>query len=257
MHPLVNIGIDAARQAGRIILRALDRLETVKISEKGPNDFVTEIDKAAESAIIDTIHQAYPKHGILAEESGETKGNEYTWIIDPLDGTFNFIHGYPQFCVSIAVQKEGQLAHAIIYDPLRNELFTASHGSGAYLNNRRLRVSTKATLEGGIFGTGPALNTEQLKRFIEFFKHLQPDSARTRHSGCAALDLAYVAAGRLDAYWENNLKPWDLAAGILLVQEAGGLSSDINSDKSPLETGEILASNFKLFEVLKKIITEN
>ena len=254
MHPLINIAIRAARRAGDIINQALPRLDRLVISEKGVNDFVTDIDQKAEMAIIDTIRQVYPNHGIIAEESGEQKGKECTWIIDPLDGTTNFMHGFPHFSVSIAVRCKDVLEHAVIYDPNRSELFTASRGSGAQLNNRRIRVSPKKPFSQALLGTGfPFKNKALLTEYLAHFEKLFEQCAGIRRCGSAALDLAYVAAGRLDGFWEYGLKPWDIAAGTLLVKEAGGLVSDFNGGETYLTTGNIVAASPKL---LKGLIQE-
>ncbi len=224
MHPLVNIAVGAARRAGELIVRNLDRVGGVTASEKSRNDFVTEIDYAAEQLVIESIHKAYPDHGILAEESGRQGGDEYVWIIDPLDGTTNFLHGFPQFAVSIACQHRGRLEAAVIFDPLRSEMFTAARGAGAQLEGRRLRVSTQRTLDGALIGTGfpYRANTRWLKPYLAMLELVMGRAAGIRRPGSAALDLAYVAAGRLDGFWELGLEPWDTAAGILMITEAGG-----------------------------------
>lgn len=251
MHPLLNIAIRAARQAGNIIARAVDKLDRLTITTKSDNDFVSEIDHRAEQAIIETIHKAYPEHGILAEESGEHTGDEYLWIIDPLDGTTNFLHGFPQFAVSIAVQHKGRLEQAVVYDPMRQELFCASRGQGALLNDRRIRVSKRAGLEGALLGTGfPFKQQQLLDTYLDMFKALFPMTAGIRRPGSAALDLAYTAAGRLDGFWEIGLKPWDMAAGTLLIQEAGGLSGDFSGGSEHMQTGNIVAGNPRIFKAI-------
>ena len=224
MHPLVNIAVGAARRAGELIVRNLDRAGGVTVSEKSRNDFVTEIDRAAEQLVIETIHKAYPDHGILAEESGRQGGDEYVWIIDPLDGTTNFLHGFPQFAVSIACQHRGRVEAGVIFDPLRSEFFTASRGAGAQLENRRLRVSAQRAIEGSLIGTGFPYrsNTRWLKPYLAMLEQVMQRAAGVRRPGSAALDLAYVAAGRLDGFWELGLAPWDTAAGNLMITEAGG-----------------------------------
>ena len=227
---MLNVAIKAARAAGAIINRAALDVESVRVSQKQSNDFVTEVDQASENAIIDTLLTAYPDHGILAEESGSTRGNpdaEAIWIIDPLDGTTNFIHGFPQYAVSIALQQRGQITQAVIYDPTRNELFTASKGSGAFLNDKRIRVSKRDKLANGLIGTGfPYSDLTHMDEYLAMFRAMSEKSAGLRRPGSAALDLAYVASGRFDGFWERQLKPWDLATGVLLVSEAGGLITD-------------------------------
>lgn len=253
IHPLLNIAIRAARRAGEIITRAMDRIDRVSISTKAERDFVTNIDIAAEKAIIETIEMAYPKHGVLAEESGRKKGQEYTWIIDPLDGTTNFIHRFPHFAVSIAIQNQHtqQIEHSLVYDPVRDELFTTSRGTGAQLNGHRIRVSGQKNLEQALVSTGfPVKKLYRLEDYLRTLQGVFGSVSDVRKSGSAALDLAYVAAGRVDGYWEMGLKPWDIAAGALLVQEAGGLVSDLNSNPKYLESGDILAANSYLFKML-------
>lgn len=258
MHPALNIAIKAARRAGQIINRASNDLDLVKVATKQPNDYVTEVDKAAEAAIIETLREAYPNYGILAEESGETAGKgdaEYQWIIDPLDGTTNFIHGLPQYAVSIALAKGGVVEQAVVFDPNRNELFTASKGAGAFLNERRIRVSRRIKLQDALIGTGfPYRMFDKIDLYLAIFKELAEKSAGQRRPGAASLDLAYVACGRYDGFWEFGLSPWDMAAGSLLISEAGGLVSDLRGDASYLETGNIIAGTPKVFAPLLKII---
>ena len=249
MHPMLNIAVRAARKAGNIIARSVDRIDTLTVDEKSDNDFVTEIDRQAEHSIIQTIHKAYPDHAILAEESGSQSGNEYEWVIDPLDGTTNFVHGFPQFAVSIAVRKQGRLEQAVVYDPMRQELFTASRGNGATLNDRRIRVTNRADLTGALIGTGfPFKQQQHLDTYLATFKALFPMTAGLRRAGSAALDLAYVAAGRLDGFWEIGLSEWDIAAGVLMIQEAGGLVSDFSGGNEFMSTGNLIAANPKVFK---------
>lgn len=224
MHPLVNIAIGAARRAGELIVRNLDRAGGVTVSEKDRNDFVTEIDHLAEQQLIAAIHKAYPDHGILAEESGRQGGDEYLWIIDPLDGTTNFLHGFPQFAVSVACQHRGRLEAGVVFDPLRGELFTAARGAGAQLDGRRLRVSRQRSLDGALIGTGfpYRANMQWLQSYLAMLEPVMTRAAGVRRPGSAALDLCYVAAGRLDGFWELGLAAWDTAAGTLLITEAGG-----------------------------------
>ncbi|CAM4377417.1 MAG: Inositol-1-monophosphatase [Legionellaceae bacterium] len=258
MHPMLNIAIAASRNAGKIILQAVDRLDSISVTQKKGHDLVTEVDIKAERAIIQTIQKAYPNHGILAEESGKTNGNDYTWIIDPLDGTTNFIHGFPHFCVSIALAYKNKLEQAVIYDPIRQELFTASRGNGAQLNNRRIRVSTRKNLTGALIGTGfPFKDPQYLASYLKTFHAFSIPSAGIRRAGSAALDLAYVAAGRLDGFWEFNLNPWDLAAGSLLIKEAGGLVSNFEGVEIDFQTSNIVAGNGKVFKEMLQTISKS
>ncbi len=253
MHPLLNIAVKAARRAGAIINRAaLDRTQ-LEIRAKRANDFVTQVDKSAEAAIIDIIRQAYPDHAILAEESGDLPVHkaEYRWVIDPLDGTTNFIHGFPQYCVSIAIQHRGATAHGVVYDPAKNELFTASKGGGAFLDDRRMRVTKCAQLKDALVGTGfPFKEMSRLDWYFKQLREVMQHSAGVRRAGAAALDLAYVAAGRMDAFWEMGLAPWDMAAGALMIQEAGGLVGNFSGDAGYLESGDIAAASPKVFPQL-------
>jgi len=252
MHPMLNIAVRAARKAGSIINRAALGGEGLKIRAKQANDFVTQVDQQAEEAIMGIVRNSYPEHGFHAEESGRTEGKgEYVWIIDPLDGTTNFIHGFPQYCVSIGVQHRGSLAHAVVYDPLKNELFTASKGRGAFLNDRRIRVSKCLRLEDALVGTGfPFREITRIDLYVRQLKNLMTGSSGVRRAGAAALDLAYVACGRLDAFWELGLSPWDMAAGALLIQEAGGLVGDLEGEANYLERGEIASATPKVFPQL-------
>lgn len=257
MHPIINIATRAARKAGDVIVRSLDRLDRIDVAAKGHNDFVSEVDHRAESEIIKIIHKAYPAHAVLAEESGARGKNEYLWIIDPLDGTTNFLHGFPQFAVSIGVQYRDRLEHAVVYDPMRQELFSASRGAGAQLNDRRIRVSKTKTLEAALLGTGfPFREHRYLKVYLEIFEQLLRRTAGLRRPGSAALDLAYVAAGRLDGFWEFNLNPWDVAAGALLIQEAGGIISDVRGDPDFMSTGNVAAGNPRVHQALLDVIRD-
>jgi len=254
MHPLLNVAIKAVRRAGSIINRASLEGPAIEVHSKRANDFVTQVDHAAEEAIIDIVRRAYPDHTILAEESGESassKQSEYRWIIDPLDGTTNFIHGFPQYCVSIGIEHRGALAHAVVYDPGRNELFTASKGRGAFLNERRIRVSRCLNLKDALVGTGfPYRELARLDDYIGQMRRVILRTAGVRRAGAAALDLAYVAAGRMDAFWEMGLAPWDMAAGALLVSEAGGLVGDFGGEPGFMESGDITAATPKLYSQL-------
>jgi myo-inositol-1(or 4)-monophosphatase len=254
---MLNIAVRAARNAGDIIVRHLNRIDHLTIASKERNDFVSEADRQAEAEIIAVIRKAYPGHGILAEESGSQRGDndEFQWIIDPLDGTTNFLHGFPQFAVSIALKHKGRLEQAVVYDPLRQELFTASRGSGAFLDNRRIRVSRQTALTGALLGTGfPYKNQQHLDAYLNMFRALIVDTAGIRRPGSAALDLAYVAAGRLDGFWEIGLNAWDMAAGVLLIHEAGGLVGDLAGGHSYLENGNIVAATPKLFPAMLREI---
>jgi myo-inositol-1(or 4)-monophosphatase len=252
MHPMLNIAVRAARRAGSIINRAALDGSPLEIQAKRVNDFVTKVDRAAEEAIIEIVRKAYPDHAVLAEESGASEGGaEYQWIIDPLDGTTNFIHGFPQYCVSIAVRHRDALAHGVIYDPVKNELFTASKGRGAFLNDRRIRVSKCLRLADALVGTGfPFREIDRINIYVQQMRNLMAKSAGMRRAGAAALDLAYVACGRLDAFWELGLSPWDMAAGALMIQEAGGLVGDLHGEDRFMESGEIACATPKIFPTL-------
>jgi myo-inositol-1(or 4)-monophosphatase len=257
---MLNIAVRAARRAGSIITRSLDQIDRLDVTTKSPNDFVSDVDRQAEQAIIEVLQDAYPQHNILAEENGlipaRKDGDEdYQWIIDPLDGTTNFLHGFPQFAVSIGLRHKGRLEQAVVYDPLRQELFTASRGGGAQLNDRRLRVSNRKGLDGALLGTGfPFKQQQHLDAYLATFKALFPLTAGIRRPGSAALDLAYVAAGRLDGFWEIGLNPWDMAAGALLVQEAGGLVSDFSGGNDFMTSGNLVAGNPKVFKAVLQAI---
>jgi myo-inositol-1(or 4)-monophosphatase len=252
MHPMLNIAVKAARRAGALINRAA--LEGgLEVRAKNRNDFVTQVDKAAEQAIIDVIRRAYPEHAFLAEESGVSAGArpEFQWVIDPLDGTTNYIHGFPQYCVSIALEHKGVLTQAVVYDPAKNELFTASRGRGAFVDDRRMRVSKCVQLADALVGTGfPFKELERIDLYMRQLRTLMGGCAGVRRAGAAALDLAYVAAGRLDAFWEMGLSRWDMAAGALLIQEAGGLASDLGGAPGFLDSGDIAAATPKVMPQL-------
>ena len=258
MHPMLNIAVKAARRAGDIIVQASRNLDLLTISKKSRSDYVSEVDGAAEEVIIRILREAYPNHAILAEESGtsgDVQDAEYQWIIDPLDGTTNFLHGLPQYAVSIALKHKGILNKAVVYNPNNNELFTASRGDGAYLNNQRLRVSKRIHLEDCLIGTGiPFRDLTHVEAYLSIFKDIIPRVAGIRRPGSASLDLSYVAAGRYDGFWEIGLAPWDMAAGALIIKEAGGLVGDLEGDDTYLESGQILAGNPKVFSQLLKII---
>ncbi len=255
MHPMLNIAVAAARAAGSLIVRYLDRIDTLNVSTKHMNEFVTEVDREAEAIIIADIRKAYPDHAVLAEESGAAGESAYRWIIDPLDGTTNYVHGFPQFCVSIALEHRGRLEQGVVFDPLRQELFTASRGAGARLDDRRIRVSRRSGLEGALLGTGfPFRGAYDLDTYLQTVRALVPRSAGIRRAGAAALDLAYVAAGRLDGFWEFGLEPWDMAAGVLLIREAGGLVTDADGDEHYMESGNIVTGTPKVLRELIKVI---
>lgn len=239
MHPMLNIAINAAREAGTIMTYAFDRLDQIDVKEKSKNNYVTDIDVAVERRVIEILKKAYPDHSILAEESGETDSSSHQWIIDPIDGTMNFMHGFPHFCISIALMVDGKVEQGVIYDPIRQDLFSATRGRGAQLNNAKIRVSTQHELD---------------KALLASCRRSEISCGAFRCTGSAALDLAYVAAGKLDGYFENNLKIWDMAAGALMVKEAGGFVSDVDGSENYLQSGKIVAANPKLFKSLLKNI---
>ncbi len=259
LHPMLNVAIKAARTAGTIINRAALDVESVRVAAKQTNDFVTEVDKAAEAAIIDTLLTAYPDHGILAEESGEKPGKfggaDHVWIIDPLDGTTNFIHGFPIYCVSIALAVKGRIEQAVVYDPTRNDLFCATRGRGAYLNDRRIRVAKRTILRDSLLSTGfPFRPGDHFKTYMAMLSDVMPLCAGVRRPGSAALDLAYVAAGFSDGFFEMGLSPWDVAAGSLLVTEAGGLVGNFTGEADFLEQKECLAANPRIYGQLVNVV---
>jgi myo-inositol-1(or 4)-monophosphatase len=255
VHALLNIAVRAARAAGEIIVRSLSRLESLDVSSKGRNDFVTDVDRAAEREIISIIRKAYPSHAILAEESGRSGESDTEWIIDPLDGTTNFVHGFPVFAVSIACQHRGRLEHAVVFDPMRQEFFTASRGVGAHLENRRIRVSKQRTLEGALISTGfpYRANRRHADAYLGMMKAVMENTAGIRRPGSAALDLAYVAAGRVDGFWEFELAPWDTAAGSLLIQEAGGRIGTLTGEEYR-QQGNVVAGTPRVYTALLEII---
>ena len=262
MEPMLNVALSAARKAGQIIERAIDRLDKVTVESKSRNDFVTQIDKASEKEIIYQLQKAYPQHKILAEETGlhGDEESEYEWVIDPLDGTTNFIHGIPHFAVSIACLHKKRLTHAVVYDPIKREEFTASRGQGAHLNGRRIRLSNLHSFDGALFGTGIPFSgyaLDHMDGYLKCLHEISKQCAGIRRAGAAALDLAYVAAGRFDGFWELGLKPWDIAAGALLITEAGGLVADFNGGNAFLEKGNVVAANPKLLKLLLPIVQKH
>lgn len=249
MQPLLNIAIRAARRAGDLIVRNVNRVPSLTVRAKSRNDFVSEVDHLAEQDIIETIRRTHPDHGFFAEESGRSGGDEFIWIIDPLDGTTNFLHGFPVFAVSLAVEYRGRLEHAVVYDPLRQELFTASRGDGAQLDGRRIRVSKQSTLEGALIGTGFPYreNARWIDEYLAMLRTIMAKTAGIRRPGAASLDLAYVAAGRIDGFWEIGLSPWDTAAGTLLITEAGGHIGTL-SGGSYTQGGNVIAGTPRVYE---------
>ena len=255
MHPMLNTAVKAARRAGSIINRASRNLDIVAVREKAVNDFVSEVDREAEHAILTTLHEAYPGHAILAEESGAKGSSEYRWIVDPLDGTTNFLHGFPHYAVSIALEHRGIVTQAVVYDPANNDLFTASRGRGAFLNETRIRVSKRQHLRSSLIGTGfPFREMVHLEAYLAMLRDMMKGTAGVRRAGSATLDLAYVAAGRLDGFWEIGLAPWDMAAGSLLITEAGGLVGDLEGNEGWMETGYIVGGSPKVFGELLQLL---
>lgn len=256
MSGILNIAVQAAYNAGNIIQQESKNIGRIKVDRKGHNDYVSEVDKKAEQIIINTILKAFPDHNILGEEEGNIdNGSDFTWIIDPLDGTTNYLHGHPQYSISIAVKHQDKITHAAIFDPNRNDIYTAELGKGARLNNWRIRVSTTANLADSLLATGfPTYDMSLLDKYMPIFKEMLLSTSGQRRAGSAALDLAYVAAGMVDGFWEFNLKPWDIAAGYLLVKEAGGLVCDFNGGQEMLDSGNIIAANPKLVSPILKII---
>jgi myo-inositol-1(or 4)-monophosphatase len=257
MQPMLNIAIRAARSAGDFIVRKINKLPDIQIETKALNDYVSVVDREAEARVIEAILKVYPQHSILGEESGVIKGTDedYRWIIDPLDGTTNFLHSYPHYAVSIACEYRGKIEHGVIYDPIKQELFSASRGDGATVNNRRIRVARLNTTQEALLGTGfPSRHPEQLDDYLKVFGEFFSTASNIRCVGSAALDLAYVAAGRLDGYWQSGLNSWDIAAGALILREAGGLITDFRGDDNSLDNGEVIAANPKLLgDMLRKI----
>lgn len=255
MHPMLNTAIKAARKAGSFIVRASEDINSLTINTKKINDFVSEVDVNSEQIIIETLKDAYPNHAFLGEETGLSHDAENLWIIDPLDGTTNFLHEFPQYCISIALLQKGEITQAVIFDPNRNDLFTASKGQGAFLNDRRIRVSKKRKLKESLIGTGlPFRDFKHLKTYLSMLEEVVLNTQGIRRPGSAALDLAYVAAGWLDGFWEIGLSKWDIAAGGLLIKEAGGIVSDFSAKDNWLESGNIVCSNSLIYENFIKLL---
>ncbi len=260
MHPFLNTAVKAARAAADLQLRASRNLPNLKVENKGPKDFVSEVDKKSELIIIETLLDAYPDHAVIGEEGGaQGKANaEFRWIIDPLDGTHNYIHGVPHWNVSIACEHDGKIMHGVVYDPVRNDLFTATRGAGAFLNNKRMRVSNVRNADEALVATGfPFKDGTDFERYIGMLRDVMPAFSGMRRAGAAALDLAYVAAGWYDCFWEMNLNSWDVAAGGLLVQEAGGLVTDIYGEENYLVNGHVVAGNPRMFAELLRLLTRH
>ena len=255
MHPLLNVAVMAARRAGNSLMRNFVKLDSLTVETKGHNDYVSEADRAAEREVIETVHKHYPDHAILAEESGSTGESDTVWIVDPLDGTTNYLHRFPVFAVSIGVQVKGRMEHAVVYDPVRQELFTASRGVGAQLDGRRIRVSGQKNLDRALIGTGfPFRQADvEMDPYLTMLGKIIRNTSGVRRPGAAALDLCYVAAGRLDGFWEAGLAPWDLAAGGLMIREAGGIISGLDGSENYLDTGHVLAGTPKIYAGLAKL----
>ena len=259
MNPLQNVAVMAARRGGAVLIRHLNKLDKLNVERKGHNDFVSDADRAAEDAVIEVIHKHYPDHAILAEESGVQGESDTVWIIDPLDGTTNFLHGFPQFCVSIGVQVKGRMEAAAVYDPMRQEIFAAARGDGATLDDRKIRVSGRKELEYALIGTGFPFRNPDLDTmpYLKMLGKVVRNTAGVRRPGAAALDLCYVASGRLDAFWETGLKAWDLAAGSLIIREAGGIVSGLDGSEDYLESGHILCGSPKVYAGLAKLCAQD
>lgn len=261
MQPMLSIAVRAAERAGSFIERESVNIDRLTIEEKAPNDFVSEIDRKAEEMIIDALKKTYPDHGFIGEEGGSHNTDaEYVWVIDPLDGTTNYVRGIPHYCVSIACLHKGKLQHGVVHDPVRRETFSASRGSGAFVNGRRMRVSPAKNLEGALLGTGIPFSTRKQQHIAPYLQTLNeflPMTAGVRRAGSAALDLAYVAAGRFDGFWEVGLSKWDIAAGVLLITEAGGLVSDFKGGAECMETGNIVAGGPKVFKGILKTVNQH
>ncbi|MDH3352673.1 MAG: inositol monophosphatase [Gammaproteobacteria bacterium] len=255
MHALLNVAVMAARRAGSALIKKMVNLDQLKVEQKGHNDYVSDADRAAEKAVINCILKHYPDHAILAEESGVQGESDTVWIIDPLDGTTNYLHGFPVFCVSIGVQVKGRMEHGVVYDPLRQELFTASRGQGAHLDGRRIRVSGLLQMDRALIGTGFPFRQadKEIGPYLNMLGKVVRNTSGVRRPGAAALDLCYVAAGRLDAFWETGLSAWDLAAGSLIIREAGGIISGLDGSENYLDTGHVLTGTPKIYAALARL----
>jgi len=255
-HPVLNVAIEAAYAAGKIMRQQIQHVDAIPVERKARHDYVSEVDKACEAEIVREIKRFYPDHAFLCEESGMTGDDKHVWVIDPLDGTSNYLHGSPHFAVSIAQQVSGRTEHAVVYDPLREELFTASKGGGAFLNNKRLRVSARTGLDGAILATAfPFRERNHLQAYARIFQSVFGKIEDIRRAGTASLDLAWVAAGRLDGYFEMGIKPWDVAAGAMIVREAGGVVLDFDGNDTFEQTGNIIAAPYKVMTPLKQLIS--
>jgi myo-inositol-1(or 4)-monophosphatase len=255
MHALLNVAVMAAHSGGDTLIRNLNKIDKIKVEQKGRNDFVSEVDRMAEQAVISVIHKHYPDHAIMAEESGAQGDSEYLWVIDPLDGTTNYLHRFPVFCVSVGLMHKGRLEHGAVYDPMRQELFTASRGQGAHLDGRRIRVSNNTLLERALIGTGFPFreSNKSLPPYMKMLENAIMHTAGIRRAGAAALDLCYVAAGRLDAFWETGLSIWDMAAGALIIREAGGIVSGLDGSENFLQSGHVLTGSPKIYSSLARL----
>ena len=258
MHELLNIAVMAARRAGAVLGRNFNKREKLVVESKSHNDFVSSADFEAEKAIIEVIHKYYPDHAIHAEESGIQGNSDHVWIIDPLDGTTNYLHGFPIFAVSIGLQINGRLEHAVVYDPMREELFSASRGQGAQLDGHKIRVSGTKDLQGALVGTGIPYRdaNEDMKPYLKMLSKVAKNTSGIRRPGAASLDLCYVASGRLDAFWETGLAPWDLAAGTLIIREAGGIVSGLDGTENHLDSGHVLAGTPRIYRGLAKLCSK-
>ena len=256
-HPVLNVAIEAAYAAGKIMCRQMQHVEAIPVERKARHDYVSDVDRACEAEIVREISRYYPDHAFLCEESGKTGDSEHVWVIDPLDGTSNYLHGLPHFAVSIAQQVNGRTEHGVVYDPIREELFTASKGGGAFLNNKRIRVSARGGLEGAVLATAfPFRDRGNLQAYARIFQAVFSRIEDFRRAGTASLDLAWVAAGRLDGYFELGIKPWDVAAGALIVREAGGVVLDFDGNDAPEDSGSVIAAPYKVMTPLRKLISE-
>ena len=255
MQAFLNTAIKAARSAGDLVMRRMKRLDELRVDSKGANDYVTQVDGQAEERIIEIIRERYPDHAFLGEEGGASGDSDHTWIIDPIDGTTNFIHGFPVFAVSIALRIKGRMSTGVVYDPNRQEIFTAIRGEGAQLDGRKIRVSNRRGMEGTLIGTGfPYREKDRMTSYLAMMEDVMHNAADIRRPGSAALDLAYLASGRIDGFWEFGLKIWDIAAGSLLVREAGGLISELEGAGDYLETGNVVAGAPKVHDALLKLL---